>query len=184
MPAIDKELKKEILRLPQAEKDKLLLRLVAKDRDLVERFHFVLIEEESTTEERRLGVRERIAKTALGHYQHPDQWMLRAIRALNSEITHHVKITKDKYGEVDLGLYLINSFFDTQPSLLRSLNRHNEKTCAYLAKRAESILKKLQKLDPDYFIEFETEANRMLKQIHESAPGAYARQLNLPKQFS
>jgi len=183
MPALDKDLKKEILRMPQAEKDKLLLRLVAKDRDLVERLQFVLIEHESTTEERRHELREKIAATALGHYNHPDGWMLTAMRSLASAIAHHVKITKDKYGEVDLSLYLLTAFFDAQPSSFRPLNRHNEKICAYVAKRAEMLLKKLEKLDPDFDIEFAGEFNRSLAFIHQSGSALFARQLPLPTRW-
>ena len=40
-----KELKKEILALPVKEKDKLLLRLVAKDKVLTEHLHFLLLED-------------------------------------------------------------------------------------------------------------------------------------------
>ncbi|WP_266363133.1 hypothetical protein [Tellurirhabdus rosea] len=183
MPTLDKDLKKEILRLPSGEKDKLLLRLVAKDKILTEQLHFQLIEQGATTEERRNEVRERIAATAPGHYSHPDNWMLKAMRMLSSAITHHVRITKDKYGEVELSIYLLNAFFDAQPALFRTLNRHNEKTCAYVAKRAEMAVKKLQKMDPDYFIEFDTEVNRMLTFIHQNGPAMFAHPLNLPAQL-
>lgn len=179
---IDKDLKREILRLPQGEKDKLLLRLVARDRALVDRFQFTLIEHETTLDERRLEVKENIASTALGHYNHPDGWLLKAMRSLSTAITYHVKITKDKYGEVELSLYLLNAFFDAQPSLFQHLNRHNERTCAYVAKRAEAVVKKLQKLDPDYLIEFEAEMNRMLRFIHENGPGLFARQMGLVRE--
>jgi len=181
MPALDKDLKKAVLRLPSAEKDKLLLRLVAKDNVLTEQLHFELIEHGATTEDRRHEVREKIAATALGQYSHPDTWMLKAMRALSSAITHHVRITKDKYGEVELSLYLLNAFFDCQPSAFRPLNRHNEKTCAYVAKRADMLLKKLHKLDPDYFIEFETDVNRMLAFVWDNGPRFSAGSLGLAK---
>ncbi|GAB3314940.1 hypothetical protein GCM10027299_03710 [Larkinella ripae] len=185
MPAaIEKDLKKEILKLPANEKDKLLLRLVAKDKALVERLHFVLIEGETTTEERRQAVKEKIAETANGHYNHPDGWMLKAMRTLSSAITHHVKITKDKYGEVELSLYMLTAFFAMQPSQFAYLNHHNQNTCAFVAKKADSILKKLPKIDPDYYIEFETDVNQALEFIHSHGSGLYARQLGLPKQWN
>ncbi|WP_421829312.1 hypothetical protein [Larkinella sp.] len=183
MPAIEKDLKKEILKLPPGEKDKLLLRLIAKDKDLVERLHFVLIEGETTTEERRHNLKEKIAETAHGHYTHPDGWMLKALRSLTSAIAHHVKITKDKYGEVELNIYILTAFFNVQPSLFAHLNHHNQNSCAFVAKKAETILKKLQKIDPDYYIEFETDVNQALDFIHTHGPGLYARQLGIPKQW-
>jgi len=183
MPAIEKDLKKEILKLPSNEKDKLLLRLIAKDKVLVERLHFVLIEGETTTEERRHELKEKIAQTANGHYNHPDGWMLKAMRTLSSAITHHIKITKDKYGEVELNLYLLTAFFAMQPSQFAHLNRHNQNSCAFVAKKAESILKKLQKIDPDYYIEFETDVSQALDFIHTHGPGLYARQIGLPRHW-
>ncbi|GAB3261846.1 hypothetical protein GCM10027347_27160 [Larkinella harenae] len=183
MPALDKDLKKEILKLPSNEKDKLLLRLVAKDKNLVERLHFVLIEGETTTEERRHELKEKIAATANGQYNHPDGWLLKALRSLSSAITHHVKITKDKYGEVELNLYVLTAFFTMQPSHFAYLNHHNQHVCAFVAKKADSILKKLQKIDPDYYIEFETDVNQALDFIHTHGPGLYARQLSLARQW-
>ncbi len=184
MPTLDKELKKAILRLPEAEKDKLLLRLVAKDADLVERLQFVLIEEETTTEERRLAVRETIIRTAGGHYSSPDGWLLKAIRSLNLAITHHVKITKDRYGEVELNLCLINSFAQQQAGHFERLNRHNERVSAYMAKKAESVLKKIRKLDADYYIEFESEIQKMLQFVNQHSPSTLARELGLPRTWN
>lgn len=180
MPAtIEKNLKKEILQLPANEKDKLLLRLIAKDQDLVERLHFVLIEHEATTEERRLEIKEKIAFTAAGHYPRPDGWLLKTMRGLSLAITHHVKITKDKYGDIELNLYLLTTFFDVQPSSFAVLTRDNDQICAYVAKKADSILKKLTKVESDYYIEFEEDVNRILTFIHTYGPRLYARDINL-----
>jgi hypothetical protein len=61
MPVLSKELKDAILAMPAAEKDKLLLRLVAKDDDLCKKLEYKLLDEESSLEERREEIRQVIA---------------------------------------------------------------------------------------------------------------------------
>ncbi|MES2796976.1 MAG: hypothetical protein V4683_13485, partial [Bacteroidota bacterium] len=60
MTAISAELKSEILALPSKEKDKLLLRLIAKNDILVEQLQFQLVEESLTTESRRAEVQKAL----------------------------------------------------------------------------------------------------------------------------
>ena len=55
-----KDLKIEILALPTKEKDKLLLRLVAKDKVLTEHLHFLLLEDEDNLRERIAVLKEEI----------------------------------------------------------------------------------------------------------------------------
>jgi hypothetical protein len=67
------------------------------------------------------------------------------------------KEEKDKYGEVELTLFLLNTFFDNQ---LQNLEHYNSKTdtiSLYIAKRTEFLMKKLPKLHEDYYVEFERE---------------------------
>jgi hypothetical protein len=57
MPALDSDLKKAIVHLPGVEKDKLLLRLIAKDATLSEKLYFELVERGQTIDERRELIR-------------------------------------------------------------------------------------------------------------------------------
>ena len=57
MAKLEKDLQLAILSMPQKDKDKLLLRLVAKDAILVQQLQFTLVEEGTTVEFRRDEVR-------------------------------------------------------------------------------------------------------------------------------
>lgn len=182
MPAIDPDLKRAIVRLPENEKDKLLLRLITKDALLLERLQFELIEHGQTVDERRMVIREFIDRT-VRLKQDSAGWIMMDMRTISGYITRHGKVTKDKYGEVELGMYMLNSFFEERPDQLRTYNSRTDKCALYIAKRTDQILKKLLKLDPDYFVEFADDMNSLLQRVHTYCPAHYARQLGLPKEF-
>lgn len=183
MPALDPELKKAIGRMPETEKDKLLLRLIAKDPTLTEKLQFELVEERSTIDERRQIIREytdRVARL----YQDTPGWVMMDMRSVSGYITRHMKVTKDAYGEVELSVHMLNTFYEHHFDQLRYYDRHSDKAAQYIAKRADQILKKLYKLDPDYYLEFENAVNQMLTNIYKSCAQHYARQLDLPHSWS
>ena len=181
MPALDPDLKKAIVRMPSAEKDKLLLRLITKDAVLAERLQFELVEKGQTVEERRGLIRDFIDRTAKLHAD-TAAWLMMDMRTVNGYISRHLKVTKDKYGEVELMLYMLNTFYEHNAHLLQKFNSRTEKASEYIAKRADQVVKKALKLDPDYHIEFADEVNKLLSWVHYSAPAHYARQLGLPKE--
>jgi hypothetical protein len=182
MPTLSPDLKRAITFLPDKEKDKLLLRLVGKDPVLTERLEFELVEEGSTVENRRQLIRDLIARTAR---LDPDTagWMMMDMRTVSGYITRHQKVTKDAYGEVELTILMLNSFLDKHGDLLRTLNSRTEKCAQYVAKRTDAILKKLNKLDADYHMEFADDMNRLLRFVHHNAPAHFARQAGTPKQW-
>jgi hypothetical protein len=182
MPALDPDLKKAIVRLPGTEKDKLLLRLIAKDPILAERLQFELVEHKATLDERRELIRQFIDRTAnVG--QDSAGWVMMDMRTVSGYISRHVKVTKDAYGEVELMLYMLNTFYDHNAHLLHKYNSRTDKAAQYIAKRSEQVLKKAAKLDPDYHIEFADEINKLLGWVNYAAPAHYARQLGLPKEW-
>ncbi|QJW88373.1 hypothetical protein HNV11_02775 [Spirosoma taeanense] len=182
MPALDSDLKKAIVRMPGAEKDKLLLRLIVKDPVLTERLQFELIEHGQTIDERRELIRQFINRT-VNLKQDSAGWLMMDMRTISGYISRHLKVTKDKYGEVDLMLYMLNTFYDHHAHLLHKYNSRTDKAAQYIAKRTDQILKKAGKLDPDYFIEFADEINKLLSWVNYAAPAHYARQLGLPKEW-
>ncbi|MFD2935976.1 hypothetical protein [Spirosoma flavum] len=182
MPALDSDLKKAIVRMPGVEKDKLLLRLITKDAVLTERLQFELVEEKKTIDERRLLIREFIDRTSNLHADTPG-WLMMDMRTVSGYISRHLKVTKDKYGEVELMLYMLNTFYDHNAHLLKKYNSRSDKAAEYIAKRTDQVLKKTNKLDPDYHIEFAEEINKLLQWVHQTAPAHYARQLSLPKEW-
>ncbi|GAB2528995.1 hypothetical protein [Spirosoma aerophilum] len=182
MPALDPELKKAIVRMPGTEKDKLLLRLITKDAVLTERLQFELVEEGRTIDERRHTIRAFIDRTANLHADTPG-WLMMDMRTVSGHISRHLKVTKDKYGEVELMLYMLNTFYDNNAHLLQKYNSRTDKAAEYIAKRTEQVLKKAVKLDPDYYVEFMDEINKLLGWVNTTASAHYARQLSLPKEW-
>jgi hypothetical protein len=181
MPVLSKELKDAILAMPAAEKDKLLLRLVAKDDDLCKKLEYKLLDEESSLEERREEIRKVIASLSKASHYSPGYLMM-DMRSVNSLITQHVKITKDKYGEVELTLLMLNEVLSHQMGFIEKYKGRADTFAAYVAKRTQFALEKAGKLHPDFYIEFEENINTLLKYIYTCSPAAYyAREMKLPK---
>jgi hypothetical protein len=179
MPKVSKELEKAILSLPSKEKDKLLIRLIGKNELLIEQLNFQLLEDESDMKNKREELKNSILRVAK-MYHDTAGWMMMDMRDLNGRITHHVKITKDKYGEVELTLLLLNAFFENQEKLLKKYSSKTDTVSLYIAKRTEFVLKKLPKMHEDYYIEFEREVNKLLERVHACCSAFYARQMNIP----
>jgi hypothetical protein len=181
MPLSD-PLKKAITAMPAKEKDKLLLRLITKDKVLADRLHFELLEQSSTTEERREAIREKIQRLARQE-QYTAGWILMDLRSLSGDIAYHVKVTKDKYGEIDLNLHLLVTYLAHQAGPLRTYTGRTDKCALYIAKKAQTLLKRLDKLDSDYYVDFDRDVNRLLEQVHALCTSHYARQLGLPREW-
>ena len=180
MPKVPKELEKAILSLPLKEKDKLLIKLISKSDLLIQQLNFRLLEDESDLPARREEIKKKIASVST-MFHNTAGWMMMDMRELNSKIATHVKVTKDKYGEVELTLFLLNAFFDNQLKNLEKYNSKSDTIALYIAKRTEFLLKKLPKLHEDYYIEFDKDINKLLERVHTYAPSYYAKQMNLPK---
>lgn len=182
MAKLHKELEKAILSLPAKEKDKMLLRLIGKNNLLAQQLQYLLLENESFLDDRREEIKKEILLVSKMHHSIAS-WMLKELRELSSKITTHVKVTKDKYGEVELTLYLLNTFFENQFKMLEKYNSKSDTLTLYIAKRTEFILKKLPKLHEDYYVEFEQDINKLLHRVHTYAPAYYARQIELPQSW-
>jgi len=103
------ELKEAIKQLPSKEKDKLILRLLKKDLALANRFLFELVSNEGIDESRKRVesvLQKRIDRATL-HYNSPG-YLHMDVREMSGIINEHVLITKDRYGEAYLNLWMIN----------------------------------------------------------------------------
>ena len=180
--ALSPDLKRAITYLSDKEKDKLLLRLIGKDPILTEKLEYELVENKSTLDHRRQLIRDLIDRTTK-LTQDSAGWMMMDMRTISGYITRHVKVTKDAYGEVDLTIHMLNGFYKHHADLLQRLGSRTEKCSIYVAKRTDAILKKLDKLDPDYFMEFDVPMNKLLDYVYKTAPAHYARQLDTPKEW-
>lgn len=182
MAKIEKNLQQAILEMPPKEKDKLLIRLIGKDKLLIEKLEFELIEAGETIQERRKDIHDAIQFLYQG-YTISAKTLLYDIRTMNSAITRHLKITKDKYGEVELTIALLKGCFENNSSVVEKYSSHTDPLLQYLSKRTEAVLKKVVKLHPDEQFDFQEDLNLLLHYNHEYATAYYAKELKLPKKF-
>lgn len=153
-----KEFKEAISHLPDKEKDKLLLRLLKKDPILAKRLEFELISAQSVDEKRaemEERIIERVKEFSEGFYSLG--YLNMDIRFLSGDITEYVKITKDKFGEASLNLLLLKEVLRHTNHYIANArwNAKFKKIGVALLARTFKILTLIQKLDQDYFIEFE-----------------------------
>ena len=104
----DKEFKTAIENLPSAEKDKLIFRLLKKDLDLVNRLYFELVDTESVEDKRKKMtalVTKKVKFTNERFYSIGNLFM--DMRFISGDINEHVRMTKDKFGEISLNLQML-----------------------------------------------------------------------------
>lgn len=168
MPLFSKEFKKAISQLPSTEKDKLILRLLKKDLNLANRLMFELVDTSSVVERREL-IEQHIINSIeqISKRFYSIGYLNMDVRYLSGDITEHVEITKDKYGEVSLNLLLLNE-------VLRQNKTHilNARPPAKLRKfsiaiisRVFKVLLLINKMDEDLLLDFEESLTLLGKEI-------------------
>ncbi|PSR14109.1 MAG: hypothetical protein DA408_04465 [Bacteroidetes bacterium] len=162
------EFKAAVSKMPVKEKEKLLFRLLAKEPALVAKLEFELLEAGNTTEERRADLQQQIAKTLdnANRYFYSPGYLLLDLRALSGEITRHVATTKDKYGEIALNLFMLNTALDLMGDKIRGFSSQKSNTLdTYVVKRALKLLALLAKIHPDYQLDFLNDRKALGKHI-------------------
>jgi len=180
-----KDLKKEILALPIKEKDKLLLRLVAKDKVLTERLHFLLLEDESNLADRVALIKNEITDVLEELNTTPKtsaKDTLLVLRKLSKQINHFYKVTKADFDEVELKLLMFNSAPMTFRYKVYSLSKNHEQLLAnYVVKAILMLLRKFEKLHEDLQFDLKENLNKLLAKVYESYLSKTASNLGLPK---
>ncbi len=151
------EFKKAVEGMSPKEKDKLLFRLLPKEPALVEKLSFQLLEDGSSTEERRDEVKYLINNRLEKYeeYFYTPGYLQMELRTLSGEITRHVKTTKDKYGEVMLNLFMLNKTMELYNDEVMLFHREKTRTFnEYVVKRTLKIYALLEKLHEDYLVDF------------------------------
>lgn len=177
----------EVLKMLTVEqKDKLLLKLFRKDPMLVEKLAFEFFEDKSDLVKRRNDLKTQI-ETYIHEkyipYDTPGEVMM-VMRSMNGRITEHVKITKDKYGEVELTLLLINTAFTRFWTMLEKKSNRADTFSEYVIKRTLHALKVLEKLHEDNYLDFKDDLNQLLHYLHTyRRTQPLARENNIPKEF-
>ena len=181
-----KALKLEIRSLPEKEKDKLLLRLIAKDKVLTEHLHFKLLENEQDLilrqEQLLINIDKEIADLTSRKLNSKET--LVKLRKLNGSINHHFKVTKDLNTEVELRIHLLNQIpISFDESVFSSLYKFNEKLSVYFVKTTVSVLNKYNKMHEDLQFDLKASLNILLNKIYSNKTAAIAKTLDLPEEL-
>lgn len=163
---------KEMVRaLPPREKDTLLLRLIAKDDLLLEQLTYRHLEHEATLDERVDELREFFRRLCSPQAElSPGELMMR-FRQASGYLTRHVRVTKNKLGEVQLLVELLHYGLDANLRRMRQRYRSPGrwyKLAQYLCKRLPTTMRKADKLHPDLWLEFEGQLNDLLQLIWDT----------------
>jgi len=121
----DQELKEAVLNLPTKEKDKLLVRLINKDKMLLKQLHYELLEDESDLADRIIDLKSSLESLfeinankiknipIYSNYKS----LSSTLRQASGIVNEHEKITKDKFSVVEARLLILQESFDRYPSL-------------------------------------------------------------------
>ena len=150
------EFKKAIQELPNTEKDKLIFRLLKKDLDLANRLHFELVDTQ-TVEDKRAAF-EIVMLKKITHYSdrfYSVGYLLQDTRYISGDINEHVKITKDKFGEISLNLKMLTQLITINSERIEAVTYAKAYTlCIYVIARAFKILLLIKAIDDDYLMDF------------------------------
>lgn len=182
-----KELKKEILALPPKEKDKLLLRLVAKDKVLTEHLHFVLLEDQESLQERVEQIKMQVVEVM---EQFPKQRnfsakeVLLSLRKLVKLVNHNLKVTKANFEDVELRVFLFNNTVKQfKPSYFSANKNYEHIFATYFVKAILTTLTKFNRLHEDLQFDLREDVNTLLKKAHNGSTAEMASFLSLPEQI-
>ncbi len=165
-----KEFKKAIQELPNTEKDKLLFRLLKRDLSLANRLYFELVDVETVEDKRAAFEIEMIKKiNYFSDRYYSVGYLLQDTRFLSGDITNHVKITKDKFGEISLNLKMLNHLLTINNKRIETVTYSKAYTlCIYVIARAFKILLLIKAMDEDYFLDFKENLSTLGKLIYDN----------------
>lgn len=158
------ELKEAISDLSHKEKDKLIFRMLPSKKDLVNQLIFKLLEDGNTTEIRRQALIQTLedkVEFAISSYYSPGYFLL-DLRECSGMINQHVKITRDKYGELQASfMVLLRSISALKlPLSQASWNRMNS-LAPYVIKRCVRLMKLLAKMHEDVHFDFKEDVQAL-----------------------
>lgn len=159
----DIDFKKALQDLSDKEKDKLILRLLRRDMDLAEKLYFELVDTDSIEDKRRI-MESVISKKIIRFSEnyHSLDYIAVEMRNISGKISHHIKITKDKFGEISLNLQMLNEVIEQNSfSLTHSKPQKSNKFYNYVIVRAFKILLLIDLLHEDFILDFKEDLKRL-----------------------
>lgn len=164
-----KEFKAALSAFSSTEKDKLIFRLLRKDRLLSKKLYFELIDPETTDDKRNTMEQDVEEKILLASkYIGNTKYFLTIIRKISAEITEHIKITTDKFGEVSLNLLMVDKILDYNTDLSRQRFDNVYKLYIYIINKIFKSLTLIRKLDEDYWMEFDELLRSLQQKVSEN----------------
>jgi hypothetical protein len=164
-----KEFKAAISNFSSLEKDRLIFRLLKKDKLLSKKLYFELIDPENTDQKRTQmeeNIREKLL--LLNKYLSNHKYYLMHIRKISSEITEHVKVTTDKFGDVSLNLFLVNEILENNDQLNNQRFDNVYKLYLYIINKIIKSLILTKKLDEDYWMEIDEYLREIRQKIEDN----------------
>jgi hypothetical protein len=159
----DIEFKKALQELPEKEKDKIIFRLLRRDMDLAEKLHFELVDTDSIEDKRRNM--DTIISNDIKRFSenyHSLDYIALEMRRISGKISHHVKITRDKFGEISLNLQMLNQVIEQNAfSLTHSKPQKSAKFYNYTIVRAFKILLLINLLHEDLLLDFKDDLKKL-----------------------
>lgn len=179
-----KDLKMAITELPLKEKDKLLLRLIAKDKVLTEHLHYKLLEGELDLEDRKEKIKTDVTNQIPSLAKLNAKEALAVVRKMITSVNHFYKVTKDSFGEVELKVFILHNIpLDYKRSLL-GYRDYGFLFSAFYIKTLSVTLNKFHKLHEDLQFDLKEEWNHLLDKIYSSKLAAEAAVSAIPKEIA
>lgn len=164
-----KEFKAALSNFSAIEKDRLIFRLLKKDKLLSKKLYFELIDTETTDQKRNQMeeiIEERVSLAS--KYIGNPKYFLVLIRKISAEITEHVKITTDKFGDIALQLFLVNQILENNDKLNHQRFDNIYKLYIYLINKLLKAIISIKKIDEDYWMELNEILESIESKIHEN----------------
>jgi hypothetical protein len=131
--------------------------------DLAEKLFFELVDTDSIEDKRKImemNISKQIHRFSENF--HSLDYIAIEMRNISGKISHHVKITKDKFGEISLNLQMLNEVIEQNAfSLTHSKPQKSTKFYNYVIVRTFKILLLIQALHEDFLLDFKEDLNRL-----------------------
>ncbi|MCL7988593.1 hypothetical protein M8998_11660 [Sphingobacterium sp. lm-10] len=184
------ELKSAILSLPNKEKDKLLLRLINKDKLLIKRLHFQLLEDESDLQLRVESLRTQLKllfsdaaqNTANNATAGSIIALSKLVRQANGLVNEHEKVTKDTFSEIEFRMLILREVTERFALVIGRSHLHaSHKLHQYLAARIKFVFGKWKKLHEDLRFDFSEDLQQIISFGYDSPLAPYLQQHTIPQ---
>jgi hypothetical protein len=178
-----KDLKASIINLPPKEKDKLLLRLIAKDKVLTEHLHFKLLEDELDLEDRKNRIKSDIDDSIPEIKKLNAKDALARFRKIITGINHFYKVTKSTVDEVELKIYALSVIPTSFRGKIFGYRDFGFLFENFYLKTLNVTLNKFHKLHEDLQFDMSVQVNEVLIKVHNSNLSNLAEEYKLPKKL-